>query len=324
MKIAVYAPNWIGDATLSLPFIHELNSLNSKSEITIVCKDWVAPVYQNNPNIDKIICFSSKDPKGIISTIVNGLSLREAQFDYFYTLTDSFRSSLIMWLSKAKNRIGYNSQFRSLLLTTSIDLPLLGTHRAKKYLNLLDRLSDTEYDKNYIFLHKDEFNWARKKLTDYNIKDFIAIFPFSVSQSRTFPKNKIKEWISKSTKQFVIFGTKDDQKEALKIINMNSEITIHSFCGDQSLRKSIALISFADLVLATDSGLGHISSIMNIPTVSFFGANRSKITKPIGLKNIVIDKSSKCSPCRSDICCLNAITKNDVNTAIRTLQNNNS
>ena len=125
MKIAVYAPNWIGDATLSLPFIHELNSLNPKSEITIVCKDWVAPVYQNNPNIDKIICFSSKDPKGIISTIVNGLSLREAQFDYFYTLTDSFRSSLIMWLSKAKNRIGYNSQFRSLLLTTSIDLPLL-------------------------------------------------------------------------------------------------------------------------------------------------------------------------------------------------------
>ena len=34
---------------------------NSESEIIVVCKDWVAPVYHNNPNIDKIISFSSKD-----------------------------------------------------------------------------------------------------------------------------------------------------------------------------------------------------------------------------------------------------------------------
>ena len=321
MKIAVYSPNWVGDATLSLPFIHKLKAQNSESEIIVVCKDWVAPVYHNNPNIDKIISFSSKDLKGLIRTIKNGLGLRDQKFDYFYTLTDSFRSSLVMWLSRAKNRIGYSSQLRTPLLTSAFNLPLLETHRTNKYFNLIGELSDIDYRENYIFLDEVEANWARKKLSKCNISNFIAIFPFSVSHSRTFPKIKIKEWLSDSTKQYVIFGTNSEKKEALKIINQNTGISIHSFCGELTLRNSIALISLANYALAADSGLGHISSIMEVPTVSFFGAKRSKTTKPIGPKNIIIDKSDRCNPCNGNICCLNAITKADVNTAIKKLQN---
>ena len=88
-----------------------------------------------------------------------------------------------------------------------------------------------------------------------------------------------------------------------------------------TLRKSIALISFAEYALATDSGLGHISSILKIPTVSFFGAKRAQATKPIGKKNIVIDKSHRCNPCYQNLCCFNVITRSDVNIAIKSLQN---
>ena len=320
MKIAVYSPNWVGDATLSLPFIHKLKENNSESEIIVVCKDWVAPVYQNNPNVDSIISFSSKDLKGIFKTIKNGLGLRDKKFDYFYTLTDSFRSALFMWLSGAKNRIGYSSQLRSLLLTSVFDSHLLETHRTKKYLNLIGELKDLETGENYIFLDEIEYNWARKKLSESNIINFIAIFPFSVSQSRTLPNNKIKEWLKDSTKQYVIFGSKSDEKEALKIINQNKGISMYSFCGELTLRKSIALISFAEYALAADSGLGHISSILEIPTVSFFGAKRSKTTKPIGRKNIILDKSDRCNPCYHNLCCLNVITKADIDIAIKNLQ----
>ena len=85
MKIAVYSPNWVGDATLSLPFIHKLKEKNIESEITVVCKDWVAPVYHNNPNIDSIVSYSSNNLKGLFKTIKNGLDLRDKNFDYFYT-----------------------------------------------------------------------------------------------------------------------------------------------------------------------------------------------------------------------------------------------
>ena len=57
MKIAVYSPNWVGDATLALPFIHQLKEQYPHSKIVIVCKDWVDSVFINNPNIDDIISF---------------------------------------------------------------------------------------------------------------------------------------------------------------------------------------------------------------------------------------------------------------------------
>ena len=76
------------------------------------------------------------------------------------------------------------------------------------------------------------------------------------------------------------------------------------------------LISLCKYALATDSGLGHISSIIGVPTISFFGANRSMVTGPIGEYSILIDKSHRCKPCRKNICCLRSITKADVNSSI--------
>ena len=55
MKIAVYSPNWVGDATLALPFIHQLKEQYPHSKIVIVCKDWVESVFINNTKIKYII-----------------------------------------------------------------------------------------------------------------------------------------------------------------------------------------------------------------------------------------------------------------------------
>ena len=320
MRIAVYSPNWVGDATLSLPFIHELKSQNPRSKIIVICKSWVKPIYQNNPNVEDIISFSGKDLRTVLGTIKNGVLLREKKIDLFYTLTDSFRSSLIMWLSRSNKRIGYKSQLRTMFLTSSFTISNPGLHRSNKYLDLIGAKKIKNLEK-YIFLDKNEIDLAKTTLEINNIKNFVAIFPFSVSSSRTFPKKKIREWLVDSKNQYVIFGSEDDKKEASKIIKENIDISIKSLCGHLTLRESISLISLANYAIATDSGLGHISSVLGVPTISFFGAGRATITKPIGSKSIIIDKSERCDPCEKNICCLNAITKTDVNSAINLLPN---
>jgi len=320
MIIAVYSPNWVGDATLSLPFIHELKLQNPRSKIIVICKSWVKPIYQNNPNIEDIISFSDKDLRTVLGTIKNGVLLREKKIDLFYTLTDSFRSSLIMWLSRSNKRIGYKSQLRTMFLTSSFTISKPGLHRSNKYLDLIGSKKIKNLGK-YIFLDENEIDLAKTTLEINKIKNFVAIFPFSVSSARTFPKKKIREWLIDSKNQYVIFGSEDDKKEASAIIKENIDISIKSFCGNLTLRESISLISLANYAIATDSGLGHISSILGVPTISFFGAGRAKITKPIGSKSIIIDKSERCNPCEKNICCLNAITKSDVNSAIDLLPN---
>ena len=319
MKIAVYSPNWVGDATLALPFIHQLKEQYPHSKIVIVCKDWVESVFINNPNIDDIISFSKKDVRGILNTIRTGMYLREQEFDYFYTLTDSFRSAFIMWLSDTAIRVGYKSQARSFLISKPIDKQLEMKYRPDKYLKLISG-KEIDLEEKYIYLNQDEINWAKEKMLDNGISNPVALFPFSVSNSRTFPEDKIKEWFSESKEQYVIFGSESDEIKAEEMIANNKNISMKSFCGKYDLRKSVALIAVCNYVIAADSGLGHISSVLGIPTVSFFGAERSSVTKPIGRYNVVIDKSTRCKPCKKNICCLNAIKKSDVNYAIKSLQ----
>ena len=78
-------------------------------------------------------------------------------------------------------------------------------------------------------------------------------------------------------------------------------------------------MSLCKYAIAADSGLGHISSIVGVPTISFFGAKRSSVTGPIGDNCIIIDKSHRCKPCKKNTCCLISISSDDVNSSINSL-----
>ena len=317
MKIAVYSPNWVGDAVLALPFIQKIKSKYPTAKIFVICKEWVSSIYVNNPNIDNLIIIPKEKTGGILNTLKMGLSLIKEDIEIFYTLTDSYRSSIIMWLSKSKKRVGYNTQGRGILLTDKIGVAKEKIHRSLKYLRLI---GEEKYNKDekLIFIDDDELIWARKEIDEIGVKNPVALFPFSISSSRTFPEKKISEWVKNSGENYLIFGSSDDKQKASMIANSNNT-NIISICGNYSLRQSIILMSLCKYAIATDSGLGHISSIIGVPTISFFGAKRSSITGPIGDNCIIIDKSHRCNPCKKNTCCLISISSDDVNSIINSL-----
>ena len=317
MKIAVYSPNWVGDAVLSLPFIHKIKSKYPTAKIFVICKEWVSSIYVNNPNVDKLIIIPKARTGGIFNTLRMGLSLIKEDIEIFYTLTDSLRSSIVMWLSKSKKRVGYDTQGRGILLTDKIEFSIEKIHRSLKYLKLIGEKKFNK-DEKFIFINNDELIWARKEIDEIGIKNPVALFPFSISTSRTFPEKKISEWVEGSGENYLIFGSSDDRKKASIIAN-NNDMNITSICGQYSLRQSIILMSLCKYAIAADSGLGHISSIIGVPTISFFGAKRSSVTGPIGDNCIIIDKSHRCKPCKKNTCCLISISSDDVNSSIDSL-----
>ncbi len=321
MKVAIYSPNWVGDAVLSLPFINNIKLKHPDSKIIMICKKWVSSVYLNHPNIDELIVIPVGKNHGIINTFNTGLSLRDLKIDVFYSLTDSFRSSTIMWLSGAIKRIGFIAQFRGLFLTEKIELPTKKVHRSLKYLKLMNK-TEFNSDLKFIFLNEKELSWGKKEIKSLGLKDPVALFPFSIAPERTFPQEKISEWINGSNESYMIFGSKDEAKKAKKIIQKNKIKNIISLCGKYSLRESIVMISLCKYAIASDSGLGHLSSIIGVPTISFFGGNRSIVTGPIGKNCKVIDKSHRCKPCRKNICCLKSITLADVSSSISSVLTN--
>ena len=121
-----------------------------------------------------------------------------------------------------------------------------------------------------------------------------------------------------------IFGSLNDSLTAESLVKILKRDNIKSIAGAYNLRKSIALISRCKAAIASDSGLGHISSNLEIPTVSLFGAGDPELTQPIGKTNFLINKNVYCSPCLKNKChnkreyllCLKEIESNSILEAL--------
>ena len=325
MKIGVYSPNWIGDSVIAIPFIQTLRIQEPEAEIIVVCKDWVAGVYENHPSVTEVLPLSQSHLNGIINLFKTGTGLKKYDFDKFFTLTDSFRSALVLWLSKAEKRYGYAGQMRSILLTNSIPLPAQIMHRSEKYLSLISS-SLKSFGKPKIHLSNSEIKWASQEIHRLGFRRPTALFPFSIASNRTIPGNRLKDWIKDSGKDHLVFGSKNDINSAKRLISLCDGVSIQSVCGKYSLRESIALISTCKFALAADSGLGHISVALGIPTVSFFGVGNDIVTAPRGDKNIII---KYCSPCLGDLCidqnedrtCIKEISRSNIEYAVNSMTN---
>ena len=323
IKIAIYSPNWIGDAVMALPFIQKIKDNHPKAEIYIICKEWVTDIYKNHEGITGVIPLSNSDLKGFHNIISIGKMLKSKNFDLSYTLTESFRSAFILWQSNIRIRIGFNAQWRRYFLTKPVTLPIKLIHRSEKYLKLIDEKFNNRAMPNF-FLSENEKIWAKKKMEQIGFKKPTAIFPFSVGVGRTLSARNIKKWIKGSSKNYLIFGSIKDSNKAKALINRCNNNSIKEICGKYTLRESISLIALCESSIATDSGLGHISAALGIPTVSFFGKGNSLETSPLGGKTKVI---KHCNPClgnkcmlkKEDVACIKKISKKDLEVAVNQL-----
>ena len=198
-------------------------------------------------------------------------------------------------------------------------------HRSEKYFRLIQTNSiSTEYPK--IHLSEKEFEWAQKEMKKLGFNKPIALFPFSVASNRTLPNQILKNWLKTTSDQYLVFGSENDTINAEKLMRECEGVTIKSICGNYDLRKSIALISACKYSLATDSGLGHVSTALGIPTVSFFGIGVESHTAPKGKNNVVI---KHCSPCFGESCtiqnknrsCIKKISRSEIDFAVNSITN---
>ena len=84
MRIGVFCPNWVGDGVMALPFLNALRRANPNAAIIIICKSWVAPIFENHPSINGMISFAKKDLTGFRATSNAGRSLKALDLDQFF------------------------------------------------------------------------------------------------------------------------------------------------------------------------------------------------------------------------------------------------
>src|SRR5437867_2844213 len=116
MKLAIFWPNWIGDAVMATPAVRALRLQYPQAEIVHVLKPYIAGVLEGAPcEVPQI--YLDAQGRWKHSWLDAALRLRRERIDLAVLFPNSFRSALVAWLARCGQRLGYRRYGRGPLLT---------------------------------------------------------------------------------------------------------------------------------------------------------------------------------------------------------------
>ena len=305
-KILVRAPNWIGDAVMCLPSLEELKALYLSSEIFVLAKPRVIPVFESNPAVRGIISLKPERHSGFFGTLRLSKELRGGSFDLAVLFQNAFGAALISFLGAAKERVGYARDMRSGLLTKAIPASgeIMKKHQVFYYLNIIKELGGKMPGRPVpqIYITAQETAIARAFLEKNNLKGkpVFGVAPgASYGPSKRWPAERFASVLKGLTDEYggaaLVFGGPED-KEACAGVKAALPSAI-DLSGKTPLRESIALMSCSSAFLTNDSGPMHIAAALGVPTVAVFGSTEDSLTGPVGRNAASVREKIECSPC---------------------------
>ncbi|MDZ7698910.1 MAG: lipopolysaccharide heptosyltransferase II [Deltaproteobacteria bacterium] len=324
-RILIRATNWIGDAVMTLPALEAVGETFPLSAITVLTKPWVAPIYESHPAVRSVMIFdkSGGSLNAVGSIIKASGRVRRGQFDLAILFQNAFEAALIAFLGGIRRRAGYTTDARGLLLTHGISphTAQKNQHQVEYYLDLMRGLGWKERTRDpYIYVPESWRFEVSGLMASSGIEDdrfLLGLAPGAAfGKAKRWPAKRFAEIGDRAAEEWdarvLIFGSEGEQHICHEVMD---DMTHRPFnlCGRTSLSQAIAWIDRCKFFLSNDSGLMHVASALNVPTVAVFGSTDPVATGPRGAKTAIVRHPVSCAPCLKPQCdrdyrCLYGVT----------------
>jgi heptosyltransferase II len=321
-NILVRGVNRLGDTLFALPAIKSLKIKYPDARLTVLTKPLPVELYKHNPHIDNIIIFDGKGRhRGLGGRMNLVKTLRNEGFDLAVLLHNNFESALTVFLAGIPERIGYQKELRSALLTKSLPFPKTPTPRVDHFLaitklvgcDIMDNLPD-------LYLSSSEKEWACARLNEVP-RPIVGIIPGAQEKTRIWDSGRFAAvadgLINEAKASILILGGPGDKKLSSAIRSQMKNIPL-DMTGEFNLREFMGILGSCDLVISNDTGPMHIANLLGAEVITFFGAGDLIETRPVGPNAHVIHRDLPCSPCLKSECpernykCLDLISAEEV------------
>jgi len=313
-KILIRSPNWVGDAVMATPVPRALKKTMPHCKIHILARDWVAPLWERHPDVDRVIPMRGKGKFGLGAWLSTLIKLRRERYDLAVILPNSFSAAWIAWWAGCRQRVGYSAEQRGWMLTRAVPWKDCCRHlpRPQAYLNLAKAAgADVDLCQEWVFAVKvssEELARADSLLAKPKSNpsgNWVGLAPGSVAASRRWPAERYAELADRLAalgRPVVLLGSKSDAALADQVIAKSKSKPL-SLAGKTSLREMLAVVKRLELLVANDSGAMHTAYSQNIPVLVLQGAADRRVTGPFGANSHVLrDESLECAPCVRNEC----------------------
>jgi heptosyltransferase-2 len=323
--LLVRAPNWVGDAVMSLPVLAGLNRIFPQADITVLAARRVAPLFQGLPGVTEVVTYPASRGKWQVLWNLRG------RFDLALTLPNSLESALGLWLVGVPIRLGYAADARRPLLNLAVSgrRQLAGLHLVFYYLGLLQALEEVEvFTPPTLHLREEETEAAARLLAAAapGSGPWVGLSPGAAyGPAKRWPPERFAALGRELRREFgahlVLLGGPEEGPVAAQV-KEHLDWPVLNLVGKTDLRQALAILSRLQLLVTNDSGLMHAAAALGAPLVAVFGSTDPATTGPFTDKAAVVRHPLPCAPCFQRHCdqgypCLTNIGVEEVLAAAR-------
>lgn len=325
MNIAVFLPNWIGDAVMATPAVRALRDHYRGARVVAVVRPYVAGVFGGCDWFDDVIYMRGKSWQD--GTATAALKLRKIGVDLAVLFPNSFRSALTAWLGACKRRVGYARYGRSALLTDAL-APVRDAEGKLTPSPVLDAYNllavragcpDPGRDMTLFTTTEDEADadrvWKGAGLHRY--REVICLNPGAAfGSAKYWPADYFaslaRDLAEKRGAGVLVLCGPAERPLSQEIAARAGHPAVHAL-GDQatpvrpdgpplSLGLTKACVRRANLLVTTDSGPRHFAAAFDRPVVTLFGPTFIDWTETYFPRAVHLQKQVECGPCQRRVC----------------------
>jgi len=331
-RVLVVRLRSIGDTVLATPSLHALHRFLPDARIDVLLEDWVAPLLDGSPDVDRVITVKRHDTSSRLR-IVQGL--RAARYDVAFNLHGGSTAALLTRASGARHRVGYQSYRYARLHNYSA--PAASelwrrekTHSVEQQLALLGwtGVPVTDRPPTHLNVTIEAERSIMQRLRDAHLREgesFALIHPAAAFDS--------KQWAAENFARVVehlharglsaVAIVAPGEESVIKNINDNTRAPLVALTN-LALPEVTALAARSRLFVGNDSGIAHIAAAVGTPSVVIFGSSNVAHWRPwTNAPAEVVREEMPCAPCPGYTCsefdvpqCIRRVSVERVNEAI--------
>jgi heptosyltransferase-2 len=307
-RIAVAAPNWLGDAVMSLPAV--ALAAAAGATLSVLCRSYVSRVYLGLPGIDEL--WVDADASRAARAWSRARALRAYGCDTAVILPPSFSSALPAFLAGTRRRVGFAGDGRAWMLTDAPALPGRERHLADTYRDLVARAlpatglavpSGVETPR--LRATDRERRAIRERLAGRGLPDgpYALVVPGAAfGPAKSWPWERYRDLSIRlcADVPVVVAGSAGDRETCARVAEgIPGAVNV---AGETPAGEFFALVEGARALVANDSGAPHLAAAMGTPVVVLFGSTSPAWTAPRGHRVEVLRHPVHCSPCFRRTC----------------------
>lgn len=328
MRIALRAPNWLGDAVMALPALAAFRRAFAEDDVTVVGPASVLAIFREDQDVAPVRTHDIA-------------SLSAGGFDRVVLFTNSFGSAWAARRAGVNERWGYGGRGRGILLTRAAARPRKSErgHHVEFYRTLARRLlADASADA--LSALDTPPRLAPTAATRAAGADALARAGVDLSRplvvfapgaayghAKRWPPERAAAVASRLVADrgmsAVLTGAPGDRDAGRAIESWlrahapaESKAVVNLIGAPGGVRALIGQLAHASIVVANDSGAAHIAAALGVPTLTIFGPTDERVSAPVG-RGATLSHDVFCRPCMLRDCpidhrCMKRITVDTV------------